>query len=892
MELYNVSEKQAIEMAKTDEKKGISQEEAKKRLLKYGQNEIEAEKKQSIIVRFLMQFKDFMIIILLAAAAISFGISVINGDTEYIDSIIILIIVVCNAVIGTVQEVRADKAIDALKKLSSPHATVIRGGKKETVSSAELVPGDIVLLKTGDLVPADIRLLRSVNLKAEESSLTGESVPVEKSAEAICKKGAGISERVNTVFASSGIAAGNAIGVVESTGMETAMGSIAKMLQHEKAPPTPLQNKLAQTSKFLGIGVIIICAVIFVLGLIQKTDAFEMFMIAISLAVAAIPEGMPAVVTIVLSIGIKRMAAKRAIIRHMPAVETLGSTQVICSDKTGTLTQNKMTIVAYSEADGERQLGSENAQFALGLCTLCNNSEIINGKISGDPTEVSFLHGFKHSKAEIEEMFPRVGEIPFSSARKMMTTAHRSNNGFRVISKGAPDVLLKKCTHYIKQGQILPIDSGIRKKIMAENERLAAAALRVLAVAYKDIQELENDDDKTESGLIFCGLTGMEDPPRKGVKTAVETCKKAGIIPVMITGDHAATAFAIGKRLGIAESNSGIITGSELDKLGDSELTRKIFDFRIFARVSPEHKVRIVKAFQKRGMVVAMTGDGVNDAPALKAADIGCAMGENGTEVAKSAADMVLTDDDFSTIVSAVREGRGIYKNIRKTIHFLVSCNIGEILLIFIAFLLGVPTPLVAIQLLWVNLVTDSLPALALGADPIEKDIMQEKPHNKSDGIFSGGMGFSVIVEGCFIGALPLLAYTVGRVFFDVDMDSPIVGRTMAFAVLSFSQLFHSFNMRSEHSIFKIGLFSNKKLIYAFIVCALLMVGVIALPALNAVFKTTTLGFLQWLIVLTLSLCPLAIVEVEKLFSAIRSDRKEEREKKILRKVNKVRIES
>lgn len=865
MELYSVSEQEAVRSLRTDPQKGLSREEAGKRLAQFGRNEIITEKKQSLILRFLSQFKDFMILILLAAAVISFGVSWMNGDSEYIDSIIILVIVVCNAVISTVQEVRADKAIDALKKLSSPHATVIRSGKKQVVESGDLVPGDIVMLKTGDLVPADIRLLRSVDLKAEESSLTGESVPVEKMSGIVCPKGAGISEQRNMVFASCGIAAGSAVGVVQSTGMQTAMGNIAKMLQHEQAPATPLQNKLKQTSKFLGIGVIGICIIIFGLGLLQKTEPFEMFMIAISLAVAAIPEGMPAVVTIVLSIGIKRMAAKRAIVRHMPAVETLGCTQVICSDKTGTLTQNKMTVVTYVEADGERKLQSDNAQFAMGLCTLCNNSEVIGDKIAGDPTEMAFLHAYSHSKTEIERSYPRVGEIPFSSERKMMTTAHRMKNGYRVISKGAPDVLLKKCSHYVKNGTVQPLDSGTRAKILHENERLASAALRVLSVAYRDMEHIPSDDRQTESELIFCGLAAMEDPPRKGVKTAVHTCKKAGIIPVMITGDHAVTAKAIGKRLGIADEGSGSITGPELDKMGDSELTRRIFDFRIFARVSPEHKVRIVKAFQKRGMVVAMTGDGVNDAPALKAADIGCAMGKNGTEVAKSAADMVLTDDDFSTIVSAVREGRGIYKNIRKTIHFLISCNIGEILLIFASFLLGVPTPLIAIQLLWVNLVTDSLPALALGADPIDRDIMQEKPHKKNEGIFSGGMGFSVIVEGCLIGALALLAYTIGRMFFDTDMTNPVVGRTMAFTVLSFSQLFHSFNMRSEHSIFKAGLFSNKKLVYAFIACAALMVCVVAVPPLTVIFKTTTLNLLQWLLVILLSMFPLVAVEMEKM---------------------------
>lgn len=864
MDFHSMSTRETADAVHTDVQKGLSQQDAAKRLEKYGANEILQAKKQSTVQRFLNQFKDFMILILLAAAGVSFATSVIQHNSEYIDSIIILIIVVVNAIIGTVQEVRADKAIEALKKMSSPHATVVRDGKKETIDSSLLVPGDVVILRTGDLVPADIRLIKSVDLKAEESALTGESVPVEKDFNSLCSKKAPIGERKNMVFASTGIAAGSGIGIVTSTGMETNMGAIAKMLENEEAPDTPLQEKLAKVGKFLGLSVLAICAVIFILGLFQKIDALEMFMISISLAVAAIPEGLPAVVTIVLAIGIKRMAAKKAIVRHMPAVETLGSTQVICSDKTGTLTQNKMTVTHFASANSESKISSAEAQFALELATLCNNSEVIGGKINGDPTETAFLHACKAKKQELERQMPRTGEIPFSSQRKMMTTVHRSDNGYRVISKGAPDILLGKCSCYLDNGNVVPLTAGMKTRILQENEHLAQKALRVLAVAYKDEKSMPSADSNAESNLVFCGLIGMEDPPREGVKAAVLTCKKAGIIPVMITGDHAVTAMAIGKRLGIADSKSGIITGAELDRTGDSELASKIFNYSIFARVSPEHKVRIVKAFQKRGMVVAMTGDGVNDAPALKAADIGCAMGENGTEVAKSAADMILTNDDFSTIVSAVKEGRGIYKNIRKTIHFLMSCNIGEILVIFVSFLLKVPTPLMAIQLLWVNLVTDSLPALALGADPIEKGIMKEKPHKKNEGIFAGNMGVSIIAEGCLIGALSLLGYTIGRVFFDVNMADPIIGRTMAFAVLSFSQLAHSFNMRSDSSIFKIGFTSNKKLIWACAICAFLMISVISFGPLTVIFKTSVLNIVQWLIVIALSLFPILAVEAEK----------------------------
>ena len=855
---------EAANIMHTDTKKGLTRAQVQKRFDRFGKNEIIESKKQNIIVRFLNQFRDLMVLVLLASALLSFAVSVINKDSEYIDSIIILIIVVSNAFIGMLQELKADKAIDALKKMSSPRARVIRNGRREDIEAELLVPGDVVILKAGDLVPADIRLTKTVELRIEESALTGESVPTDKDSEVVCPPNAAISERKNMAFASTGVVSGAGIGIVSETGMRTNMGQIAQMLDSEKSPETPLQQKLSQTGKILAFGVMGICAVIFAMGLIQKIEPLEMFMISISLAVAAIPEGLTAVITIVLAMGIKRMAQKRAIVRHMPAVETLGSTQVICSDKTGTLTQNKMTITSFIGGNGEEKLDSLFAQFSLELCTLCNNSEEFGGKIVGDPTETAFLRACAVPKNQLDEKLPRVGEIPFSSKRKMMTTAHKMGDGFRIISKGAPDVLLARCTHQLKGNSVVELSAAGKARIISDNEGLASKALRVLAVAYKDVSIVSQNDNDTESGLIFCDLISMEDPPREGTKEAVKICKRAGIIPVMITGDHAATAFAIGKRIGIADDNSGIMTGSELDRLSDGELSRKIFDYRIFARVSPEHKVKIVKAFQNRNMVVAMTGDGVNDAPALKAADIGCAMGKNGTEVAKSAADMVLTDDDFSTIVSAVREGRGIYKNIRKTIHFLLSCNIGEILIVFVGFLMRVPTPLLAIQLLWVNLVTDSLPALALGADPIESEVMKEAPHSKNEGIFSGGMGFSIVAEGLLIGALSLLAYIIGRSFFDVDMQNPIIGRTMAFAVLSLSQLMHSFNMRSEHSVLQFGIFKNKKLTIAAAVCAILMISVVVFPPLSAVFKTTMLGSIQWLIVIILSAFPLLVVEVEK----------------------------
>ena len=866
MELYSQSREEAVQTLGTDPARGLNQRECQRRLEQYGKNELRPAKRRGLPARFFSQFQDLMVLILLAAAAVSFAVSWVRGDGEYVDSLIILAIVVCNAVIGTVQEVRADRAIQALKKLSSPHAWVIREGRRQRVESSQLVPGDLVVLQAGDLVPADLRLLKSAELKIEESALTGESVPAEKDAGAHCPGNAPLGERKNMAFASTGVASGAGVGVVAATGMDTAMGRIAHMLEHEQSPQTPLQQRLKRMGKVMGVGVVLICAVIFLLGLFQQRPPLEMFMIAISLGVAAIPEGLTAVVTIVLAMGIKRMAQKRAIVRHLPAVETLGSTQVICSDKTGTLTQNKMTVVAFSSARGEERLDSPAAQFALELAALCSDAQEVGEKITGDPTETAFLRACKRGKGELEGCYPRVGEIPFTSARKRMTTAHRlPEGGFRLIAKGAPDVLIARCTQLLQGGEIRPLTGAMKAKLLSDNSRLAERALRVLAVAYRDVSALPSDDRESESQLIFCGLIAMEDPPRPGVKEAVAQCKRAGILPVMITGDHAATALAIGQRLGIAESSSQVMTGPELDRLDDGALSKKVFQYRIFARVSPEHKVKLVRAFQQRGMVVAMTGDGVNDAPALKAADIGCAMGKNGTEVAQSAADMVLTDDDFSTIVAAVREGRGIYQNIRKTVHFLLSCNIGEILVVFVAFLLRAPTPLLAIQLLWVNLVTDSFPALALGADPIQGDVMEQPPHKREEGVFSGGVGFAVAVEGCLVGALALLAYTIGRAFFDYDPAAPAIGRTMAFCVLSLSQLVHSFNMRSEHSVLKLGLLSNRKLVAACGFCAFLMVSVVLFPPLSSLFQTTALTALQWLVVAALSLCPLLVVEGEKL---------------------------
>ena len=869
MDWHNMSYSEVCKNLDTDIKKGLSSSQAQSRLEKYGKNALTQKKKQSIFIKFLSQFKDFMVLILLIASGISFVTAFVSGDGDFIDPIMILIIVILNAVVGTVQECRAEKAIDALKKLSAPHTKVIRNGKLITVLSDELVRGDIISFESGDLICADCRIIESSSLKAEESALTGESVPSDKHFDNILPKDTPIADRNNMLFSSTFITSGHGKAIVVETGMDTQVGKIAEMIDSEETPDTPLQKSLAKTGRILGISALIICVVIFILGLIQKVQPLEMFMISISLAVAAIPEGLPAVVTIVLALGVRKMALHRAIIRHLPAVETLGSASVICSDKTGTLTQNKMTVVNVSSTNGTVNANSSDGIFILSLASHCNNSVFSENKntfkAEGDPTETAIVTACASAgkyKNTLDREFPRVHEIPFSSKSKRMTTVHKLNTGgYRVITKGACDVLLSLCTHS-RTG--INISAVNKSRITSINNSLAQQAMRVIAVAYKDCPTMPKENE-LESNLIFCGLIGMTDPPRPQAKSAVAMCRKAGIHTVMITGDHIITARAVAKEIGIYKDGDKAITGNELDMIPQNELERDIYKYTVFARVSPEHKVRIVKAFQSRGAVTAMTGDGVNDAPALRCADIGCAMGINGTDVAKNSADMILTDDNFSTIVEAVEQGRGIFENIRKTVHFLLSSNIGEILTVLCAFLCRLPSPLLAIQLLWVNLVTDSLPALALGVEPSDPDIMK-KPSDTKKSIFSGGAGRNIIIEGCFIGALAFLAFTIGRVFFDTS-NEPVIGRTMTFAVLSISQLVHSFNLKSEHSIFKTGILGNTKLIFAFIIGLVMQISVISIPFLAEIFKAVPLNSLQWLIVALLSIVPLFVVEIEKRFS-------------------------
>lgn len=859
---HSSSVEEVFKKLKTNINIGLSEEEAQKRFERYGPNNLKEKKKESIFVKFIKQFNDFMIITLIIAAIISAVVSKLNGEADYIDSIIIVAIVIFNAIMGLVQEQKAEKSLEALKKMSAPNAKVRRNGRVQEIDATMVVPGDIVILEAGNYVPADCRLINSYNLKIEESALTGETIPSLKDSSKILKENTAMGDLCNMVFATTIVVNGHGEAIVVETGMNTRVGKIAGMIIEDESPETPIQKKLAEVGKILAIACIIICVLIFVIGIFKKIPIIEMFMTSVGLAVAAIPEGLPAIVTIMLSIGVTKMAKKNSIIRKLPAVETLGSSSVICSDKTGTLTQNKMTVTEVRNCFG--RANSSERKFILELGTMCTDTteERINGKLGfvGEATEVAISNAAMEagvSKSFLYDEMKRINDIPFDSKRKMMTTIHKYGNGYRIITKGAPDVLLKRCSNCYSGGQIVPIFSK-KDDINEQNNQMAEKALRVIAVAYKDVEKLP-EMQEMEKDLIFCGLIGMIDPPREGVKEAVRTCRRAGIKTVMITGDHLQTAKAIAKELGILKRGDLAIDGETLERMSQHELEQNIMDYSVFARVSPEHKVRIVKAFQSTGAVVAMTGDGVNDAPALKNADIGIAMGKGGTDVAKNAADMILLDDNFVTIVEAVKQGRNIYDNIKKAIHFLISTNIGEIVTIFFGLVLGIKSPLLAIQLLWINLVTDSLPAIALGLEKEEENIMSRLPRNPKKNLFADGLWWKIIIEGAMLGMFTLLAFSIGNRLYSVE-----VGRTMAFLTLGILELVHSFNIKSEESIFKIGIFENKYLVGALVLGVILQVIVVVVSPLAQVFSLVPLTGIQWLYTILIAIAPIPIVEIQK----------------------------
>ena len=896
---FNKSIEQTEKELETSIENGLNKEQVEKAREKYGLNELKAKKKKSLIIKFLEQFKDFMIIILIIAAIISGAVGIAQGE-GITDTIIILIVVIVNAIIGVAQENKAEKSLEALQKLSSHEAKVIRNGKLEVVQSKKLVPGDLVVLETGDYVPADIRLVEESNLKVQESSLTGESLPVEKNISTIEEEKVGIGDRENMLFSSSLVTYGRGKGIVVETGMNTEVGKIAGIINETIDSQTPLQEKLDKLGKTLGIAAVVICLVIFIIGIAIGKDALEMFMTAVSLAVAAIPEGLAAVSTIVLAIGVQRMVKKNAIVKKLPAVETLGSATVICSDKTGTLTQNKMTVqkVFYDDIlqnveNAKVNNNNEELEKLVYISMLCNDTKVASDNtLTGDPTETALVDmGFELDfRPAIYEEYPRVEEIPFDSDRKLMTTVHKIENKYIVYTKGGIDELLSRCNSYILDGKVKNNLEEYKETIDRNNETMAQEALRVLAMAYKEIDHIPTKEEmkNIENELIFVGMVGMIDPPREEAKKAVEKCKTAGIKTVMITGDHKITAIAIARKLGILENDEEAITGAELEEMSQEELEQNVRKYSVYARVSPEHKLRIVKAWQKNGEIVAMTGDGVNDAPALKTADIGCSMGMVGTDVAKEASDVILTDDNFATVVSAVEEGRRIYDNILKAIQYLLSSNVGEIIVLFIAILItpwlsskfgidvNLIVPLLPIHILWINLVTDSLPALALSVDPAEEDIMERKPLKSGKGIFTKGMTWRVIYQGVMIGLLTLAAFIIGLATPEAELPKiegltvqeikVEVGQTMAFTVLALSELVHVFNVRNnKKSLFKTKALSNKYLLLAIAVSAALMLVILFVPFLREVFSIPVLPTANIIETIALVFAPLVIVEIFKL---------------------------
>ncbi len=893
-EWFNKEIEEVSKELETNIEKGLINEDVERKREKYGLNQLNEAKKKSLFQRFLDQFKDFSIIVLIIAAIVSGTVGIAQGE-GITDTIIILIVVIVNAIIGVMQESKAEKSLKALQKLTDHASKVIRNGEITVIPAKELVPGDIVVLDTGDYIPADLRIIEAINLKVQESSLTGESMPIEKNTEKIETEEIGIGDRTNMLFSSSLVTYGRGKGIVVETGMSTEVGKIAGMINSTEKQETPLQQKLNKLGKTLGIVALAICVVIFIAGLIQGKEPIQMFMTAVSLAVAAIPEGLAAVSTIVLAIGVQKMVKKNAIIKRLPAVETLGSATVICSDKTGTLTQNKMTVQKIFINGTTKKIEeitkiNEDIQKLVYSNMLCNDTKISkDGTLTGDPTETALVDmAFKLDfDPDIYDRTPRLGEIPFDSDRKLMTTVNEVNGKYVVYTKGGVDELIKRCNTYLLNGKVNNDLANYIETIKKNNESMAKDALRVLSCAYKEIDHKPTEEEikNIENNLTFIGMVGMIDPPREEAKKAVTKCKTAGIKTVMITGDHKITAIAIAKDLGILKNDNEAITGSELEKMSQEELEKNIKKYSVYARVSPEHKVRIVKAWQKNGDIVAMTGDGVNDSPALKTSDIGCAMGIVGTDVAKEAADVILTDDNFATIVSAVEEGRRIYDNILKVIQFLLSSNVGEIIVLFLATLL---TPLFSkmfgitdithleillpIHILWINLVTDSLPALALAFDPANSDIMTRKPVKPSQGVFTKGMTWRVVYQGIMIGLLTLVAFMVGL----GSTKEPIgnltleetkieVGQTMAFVTLALSELTHVFNIRdNKKSIFKTGILNNMKLIWSIFISAFLMIVILAIPFLRDIFSIPVLPSQNIIELICLVFAPILIVEIFK----------------------------
>ena len=874
---YQLGSQEVLEVLQTTKEQGLDSIIADKRLSLYGSNTLEEKEQLNPWKLFLSQFTDFMVLVLLGATMIS-GIL-----KEYADAITILLIVFVNAILGFFQEYKAEKSLEALKNMTAPEASVIRSGIRKRIKATELVPGDIIFLESGDKVPADGRIIEIANLEVEEAALTGESHPVRKKVDPLNKNDLGLGDRNNMIHMGTIITRGRAVAVVVATGMKTEMGQIAGLIQSVKTEETPLQKRLDGLGKWLVALCLVICAVVSITGIIRGEPIYKMFLAGVSLAVAAIPEGLPAIVTVALAIGVQRMIKRKAIIRKLPAVETLGCATIICSDKTGTLTQNQMTVREIVTASNSFSVSGEGYDpkgdilennikvdlqkhkeltMLLKVGVLCNNSRLEkmgnnkekgNWSINGDPTEGALIVlGAKAGiwREIVERKEKRIHEIPFESERKRMTTIYETANGTREsYVKGAPEIVLQNCSHVLIQDNIVPLTSDLSKHILNENIRLASKALRVLGLAFKEIEyQGDINDDTAEIGLVFIGLAGMIDPPRNSAIEAVYACKKAGIKTVMITGDYKVTAEAIARELNICSGPKSVIDGSQLDKLSDKEMEKCVEGITVYARVSPKHKLRIVRALKNNGHVVAMTGDGVNDAPAVKEADIGVAMGITGTDVTKEASAMVLADDNFATIVAAVEEGRGIYDNIRKFIRYLLSCNVGEVLVMFLAALMGMPLPLIPIQILWVNLVTDGLPAMALGVDNNDKHLMLRKPRHPKESVFSGGLGKKILVRGIQIGMATLFVFWVALELGGGDL---VLARTMAFTTLVFSQLFHVFHCKSEsYSPFEVGVLSNPALVVAVLCSIAMQLTVIYLPFLQPIFQTTSLNWLHWSIIL------------------------------------------